>query len=308
MKCFSLAAGVIALGFIWSPAQAQNARSFVSGHGADTNNCTLAAPCRTFQHAHDQTNAGGEIDVLDPGGYGALTINKAISIQGHGFSGITAPSGFAILINAGATDQINLRGLLIEGLGSGFAGVVVGQVGSLNIQDSLIRKFTEDGIAFSAGNSKLSVSHTVVSGNVSAGIAITSASNAMAINAVLEQVELYDNGDGIAVAADRSDAGNQPVQLTVSNSTIANNSNGINCNTSTAQKVSCMVRNSTIANNSNVGVFTFTGATNSFIVLSRTMITGSGTAAWVGNVFSYGDNQIDFNKSGNTSPTQTPSR
>ena len=173
------------------------------------------------------------------------------------FSGITAPSGFAILINAGATDQINLRGLLIEGLGSGFAGVVVGQVGSLNIQDSLIRKFTEDGIAFSAGNSKLSVSHTVESGNVSAGIAITSASNAMAINAVLEQVELYDNGDGIAVAADRSDAGNQPVQLTVSNSTIANNSNGINCNTSTAQKVSCMVRNSTIANNSNVGVFTF---------------------------------------------------
>src|SRR5664279_27458 len=57
------------------PASAQNARSFVSGHGSDSAGCTLAAPCRTFQHAHDQTNSGGEIDVLDAAGYGTLNIN-----------------------------------------------------------------------------------------------------------------------------------------------------------------------------------------------------------------------------------------
>ena len=66
------------------PAQA-NTRSFVSGHGSDAAACTLAAPCRTFAAAYAVTVAGGEIDVLDPGGYGALTIFSAISIQGTVF-------------------------------------------------------------------------------------------------------------------------------------------------------------------------------------------------------------------------------
>ena len=47
-----------------APAWAQNTRSFVSGHGLDTNACTLAAPCRTFQVALTHTNAGGEIGAL----------------------------------------------------------------------------------------------------------------------------------------------------------------------------------------------------------------------------------------------------
>src|SRR5690349_9687173 len=81
-----------------APAQAQSNRTFVSGRGFDSNPCSLAAPCRTFQRAHDQTNAGGEIDVLDPGGYGAVTITKAISIQAHGFAGITANTSFAVAV------------------------------------------------------------------------------------------------------------------------------------------------------------------------------------------------------------------
>jgi hypothetical protein len=77
------------------PAQAQNTRSFVSGLGNDLNNCSLAAPCRTFQHTHDQTNAGGEIAVLDTAGYGAVTITKSISIVNPGGveAGISVPSG-----------------------------------------------------------------------------------------------------------------------------------------------------------------------------------------------------------------------
>src|SRR5262245_2868298 len=79
-------------------------RVFVAAQGSDGNPCTFALPCRTFQHAHDTVAAGGEIDVLDPAGYGALTIRKAISIQGHGFAGIsvTAPAVDAISIFAGA--------------------------------------------------------------------------------------------------------------------------------------------------------------------------------------------------------------
>src|SRR5262245_55740375 len=75
------------------PAQAQPARVFLAALGSDSNPCTFAAPCRTFQHGHDTVAAGGEIDVLDPAGYGALIISKSISIQGHGFGGISTGSG-----------------------------------------------------------------------------------------------------------------------------------------------------------------------------------------------------------------------
>src|ERR1041384_6787308 len=86
---------------IGSPPQAQT-RVFVAAQGSDSNPCTFAAPCRTFQHAHNVVAASGEIDVLDPAGYGAVTITKSISIQGHGFSGISpASSTTAITIAAG---------------------------------------------------------------------------------------------------------------------------------------------------------------------------------------------------------------
>jgi len=80
----AIAASLLALTINVGPTQAQT-RVFVAAQGLDSNPCTFAAPCRTFQHAHDVVAAAGEIDVLDPAGYGALTINKAISIQGHGF-------------------------------------------------------------------------------------------------------------------------------------------------------------------------------------------------------------------------------
>ena len=204
-------------------------------------------------------------------------------------------------------DEINLRGLLIDGLDSGANGIVVTRVGSLNIQDSLIRRFTNDGLLFEPGNSsKLSVSHTVISGNV-VGIEITPTSNAAAVVAVVEQVEVYDGrSNALLVQAQSSDAGNQPIQVTVSNSTFANNSDGILCNSNAGiQKVSCMVRNSTIANNGTGA--NAPNASKSFVVLSRTMITGN-ILAWIGNVFSYGDNQIDFNVNANTAPTLIPQR
>jgi hypothetical protein len=87
--------------------------------GTDSGACTRAAPCRTFALALTQTAAGGEIDVLDPAGYGAVTINKSISIvnDGVGVAAIGASSGNAITITAGASDSVHLRGLTIEGKG-----------------------------------------------------------------------------------------------------------------------------------------------------------------------------------------------
>src|SRR5262249_11258382 len=91
-SAFAIASSALALliaGLQAMPAQAQPTRVFVGALGSDGNPCTFASPCRTFQHAHDVVAAAGEINVLDPAGYGGVTITKSISIQGHGFSGVT---------------------------------------------------------------------------------------------------------------------------------------------------------------------------------------------------------------------------
>src|SRR5262249_45209792 len=142
----------------------QPARVFVSATGSDSNTCSFASPCRTFQHAHDVVAANGEIDVLDPAGYGALTITQAVSIQGHGFAGIAAPNNtIAITINAGASDKVNLRGLLIDGVSTGFIGIRFMAAASLNVQDCLIRNLSVGILLAPSASSKLSMSNTLVS-------------------------------------------------------------------------------------------------------------------------------------------------
>src|SRR5262245_61865064 len=116
-------AALVALALETAPARAQASRVFVAAQGSDANLCTFALPCRSFQRAHDVVANNGEIDVLDPAGYGAVTISKAISIQGHGFAGIGVASGNGITINASAGDKVNLRGLLIDGVGTGLTGI-----------------------------------------------------------------------------------------------------------------------------------------------------------------------------------------
>src|SRR5262245_24801134 len=160
-------ASMLAFALHAAPAQAQ-ARVFVAAQGLDTNPCTFAQPCRSFQKAHDTVVANGEIDVLDPAGYGAVTITKSISIQGHGFAGITAGSGNAITINA-TSGKINLRGLLLE---YGLIGIDATNFGgdSVNVQECSIRRFSI-GIAFAMQHSAaLLVSDSVLSDNGGEGI------------------------------------------------------------------------------------------------------------------------------------------
>jgi len=105
-----------------APAHAQLSRTFVSAAvGNDANNCDRLTPCRTFQGAHDKTNPDGEITVLDPGGYGALTITKSVSIVNDGMgeaSVLVSGGATGIIINAGPASYINLRGITIQGIGS----------------------------------------------------------------------------------------------------------------------------------------------------------------------------------------------
>src|SRR5215472_9793769 len=108
-----LAACLLALAAHSAPAHAQQARSFVSGLGNDGNapNCVRTAPCRTFQVAHDNTLANGEITVLDPGSYGAVTINRTISIinDGVGEAGtLVSGGGTGITVNAPVDAAVTL--------------------------------------------------------------------------------------------------------------------------------------------------------------------------------------------------------
>ena len=116
-------------------AHADQTRSFVSSYGSDSNDCSRQAPCRSFATAITKTVAGGEINTLDPGGYGAVTITKAISIvSGLGEAGVLVPAGgTGITISAGATDRINLRGLAIEGAGTGATGIRFNSGGALRM-------------------------------------------------------------------------------------------------------------------------------------------------------------------------------
>ena len=100
MKCIVFAAALaLAVTLPAVSAQAQAPRTFVSAAGSDSNPCSFAAPCRHFQAAVDATSAGGEVDALDPAGYGPITIGQPISIEGQGWSYI-APPAFAAAITA----------------------------------------------------------------------------------------------------------------------------------------------------------------------------------------------------------------
>ena len=122
-----------------SLAHAQATRTWVSGVGDDANPCSRTAPCKTFAGAISKTAAGGEINCLDPGGFGTVTITKAITIDClHTEGGVLAAGTNGINISAAATDKIILRGLDINGVGTGLNGIRFINGGSLHLEDSVI--------------------------------------------------------------------------------------------------------------------------------------------------------------------------
>src|SRR5438309_6023399 len=119
-KAFALASFVgamLALCLVALPAHAQATRTWVSGVGDDANPCSRTAPCKTFAGAISKTAASGEINCLDPGGFGAVTITKALSIRCVGVeAGVLVSGTNGIVVQAGTTDNVMLEGLDIEGL------------------------------------------------------------------------------------------------------------------------------------------------------------------------------------------------
>jgi hypothetical protein len=144
-------------------ANAQASRTWVSGVGDDVNPCSRTAPCKTFAGAISKTAVGGEIDVLDPAGYGAVTITKSITIEGADFVASVLVSGTnAIVIQAG-TGTVHLRNLRFNGIGTGLNAIRVLSAARVTIEGCTIFDFTQGGIDIEPNAlSKVAVSDTSI--------------------------------------------------------------------------------------------------------------------------------------------------
>lgn len=193
----SIAAAVIAA-FISVPASAQATRTWVSGVGDDANPCSRTAPCKTFAGAISKTAAGGEISVLDPGGFGAVTITKSITISGDGtLASILAAGTNGVIVNAAATDRIVLRSLSIEGAGTGLNGIRFLAGGALHVEGCTINGFTTRGIDMQpSGSAKLFVSNTVIRNVGENGINVVPGAGATVTGAI-SNVRLERNAAGL---------------------------------------------------------------------------------------------------------------
>jgi hypothetical protein len=283
-----------------SPAHAQNERTFVSALGNDGNNCRRPTPCRTFAAAYAVTNAGGEIDVLDPAGYGPLTITSAISIINDGVGTaalIPPPGGTGITINAGVNDAVHLRGLTIDGQGTGQTGIRFNTGASLTVENCIIRHVSFNAIEiFPNASSSLSVSNSLVSDNGNIGIDVAPTGSGT-VSAVFNQVQIRNNGSyGILVYGVNSTG---TVKATVYDSVSAGNDFGFYAATDSGKApTTLMLFHSVAANNGNGLLASGVGG---IIRIANSMVTGN-VNGWIGTVQSYGNNSIDGNTSNETAP------
>lgn len=261
-----------------STAFGQATRTWVSGVGDDANPCSRTAPCKTFAGAISKTAAAGEINAIDPGGFGAVTITKSITIRARNVeAGVLVSGTNAINISAGATDRVTLSGLDFEGLRTSPNAIrfLSGKV--VRVVDSDIRGFTNSGISFtpSTANARMIVQRTDIHNNPGTGI-------------------------GVQPTA----AGGQ---VTVSHSSIDDNGNGVVVNGASQPAVLNVFRSS-ISDNAGTGVLAL-GSLGK-IRISNDSITGNGnglSASGGAQIVSFGNNEVIGNDTdGNPSSTVAP--
>lgn len=244
MKVLKLLA-LVTLGTTMMYAQAS--RTWVSGVGDDANPCSRTAPCKTFAGAISKTAAGGEIDALDPGGFGAVTITKAITIDGGGgqVASVLVSGTNGIVVQAGASDVVILRNLRINGIGTGINGIRFLSGKALSVENCWIFGFTTNGIdvALGADGSMVSVQDTTITNVGGDGIRATTTVGRVEVSVENTRVDLAA-GVGVHASnharimmnnsvAERSGTGglaesaNNDAQLAVTNCRIVHNTTGL---------------------------------------------------------------------------------
>jgi len=292
MMRIAVARGVFVSLVLWlgtsSVAYAQASRTWVSGVGDDANPCSRTAPCKTFAGAISKTAAGGEIDALDPGGFGAVTITKAITIDGGpNAGGILYAGTNGIVVNAGANDVVIIRNVNFHGFGTGLNGIRFLAGATLVVENVKIQNNSQVGISFEpAGNSQLLVKDTIVQNNVTGGILIKPGAAGFA-RAVLTRVKAIQNGFGVR-AEDRSN-------VTISDSVASlNGFNGF-LSISSSAATNVFIENSVAASNQNpAGGGIVSGGALSTVRISNidTFNNGNGLLATGGGaILSFGNNK-----------------
>jgi hypothetical protein len=297
--CTLLASLVLCLLAVPNAAQAQATRTWVSGVGDDANPCSRTAPCKTFAGAISKTATAGEINCLDPGGFGALTITKAISIICQaGTAGVLVSGTNGIVVAAGATDKVYLHGLDFEGLapnsGPGLSGVLIDSAGIVTIEDCIIKGFSVAGINLDNSSSgvALNVIGTTIADNTGEGILIKP-SGTGTTRVMIDHATVSDNaGDGIYMNGNLTSGG---LKMTIRNTEAVHNAdNGIAVSSNGAVSL-VMVDSSNVLNNT-TGLAA--NGPNATLYFTRTIVNANGTGvnqAGSGVVTSYGTNSIAGN-------------
>ena len=290
---------------ISSAVQAQS-RTWVSGVGDDMNPCSRTAPCKTFSGAISKTAANGEIDALDPGGFGSVTVTKNITIdgtQGAGFGGIAAAATSGVTINDSATASPNtivvvLRNLAINGTGNGLRGVRFVAGKSVSVENCQIFGFKGapgHGIemANTAGNAQVVVKDTIIEENSGSAISL-SPSNVANTSATLSlhnsRLSRCANGVTMATGVTRATVRNSEIELMSG----VGAGNGINM----ASGTPIIHLHHTSLSHNTTGIAATVGGAR----LSDVYITNCATSMTTpANVRSWGDNMI-FENGTNTLP------
>jgi len=296
---------VLASGFAIAPASAQATRTWVSGVGDDANPCSRTAPCKTFAGAISKTATDGEINCLDPAGFGGLTITKNITVNCEHTLGsvlVSGVNGIVISPPAGTTLKVTLKGLEFEGLGTGTNGVSITHDGvSLHMHKIQIRKFTQNGINFNPTlSSELYLSEAYISdtGNTvsNAGISIQPGGSSAA-NVIIENVKLENNASGLVVNGNTAGS----INATVKNTSSTGNSNLGFATNSSGNNINLML-NQVVAASNATGLSVSGGTAR----IGGSVITGNGTAILnpSGTLNSYKNNQVNGNGGGEIVMTQ----
>lgn len=285
-----------------STGQAQATRTWVSGVGDDVNPCSRTAPCKTFAGAISKTAAGGEIDALDPGGFGAVTITKSIFIDGTngaGFGSILASAVNGVNVNDSASGSPNtiivrLRNLSINGAGTtlGLNGVNFTSGATVHVENCVIRNFSGAGIRVATPQpSRLIVSNTTISEITGQGIEFAGA-NAANDAGVIDRTTITRTGAGVRIS-NRASVAISNSNISLHNAVAATAAVSITAGVggSLIHLENCQVNFNSVAIQPN--------ASNT-IRLSNTHITGNGNALNFngGTIASFQNNRIAGNAAG----------
>lgn len=273
----------------------QASRTWVSGVGDDANPCSRTAPCKTFAGAISKTAAGGEIDALDPAGYGAVTIIKAITIDGGGgqVASVLVSGTNGIVVQAGPSDVVILRNLRINGIGTGINGIRFLSGKDLNVEDCYIFGFTTNGLDIAlnqATQATVHVFHSVFKQNGGVGIRATNAV-APSVKVGVDFSKIALDNIGVEAASHSS--------IEINNSMIsAAASDGIKTDSATGPDSIIGIDHSEIINSGNGA----TSIAGSIVIGDTTFAYNTGTAfnKTTGGMFTFSDNRLHDNGANGT--------